>query len=187
MKYLVVVGSPRKQGNTYSLASEFKRQVEEQGDKCDLVYVYNNRINPCVHCDYCKIYEGCCLNDDMSPILNRMDSYDVLIIASPLYFYYFTAPVKAFLDRLYSMRKDNLKLGAIIVSGSEFFDGGSDLAIETLRRSCNYCGMTWIGAVQKTTFDEPLPITQEDECNIAYLIDNAIEPKNIPYSVFVSN
>lgn len=188
MRYLVIMGSPRPKSNTNSLALEFKAQVEEEeGNTCDLLNVYHKEIKNCIHCDYCQSHEGCCLKDGVSETLAKMSTYDVLIIASPLYFFYFTAPVKAFLERLYSMQKDNLKLGAIVVSGSEFFDGGSDLAIETLRRSCSYCGMTWVGAVQKTSFDEKLPITDEDIFNIQCLIDNSIQVKNIPYSLFISN
>lgn len=187
MKYLIVMGSPRRKGNTNTLALEMQRQITEQGDTCDILNVYSNEIKGCRHCEYCQTNKGCCIKDPITETLNYMECYDVLIIASPLYFFYFTAPVKAFLDRLYSVNKNNLKLGAIVVSGSEFFDGGSDLAIETLRRSCHYCGMTWVGAVQKTSCDHKQPLTHEDKYNIGCLIDNAKSTYQVPYSVFISN
>lgn len=186
MNILMPVGSPRQEGNSFILAKEFKMQAEKRGHKCDIINLNEININSCEHCGYCAVKNKCKIKDDLTDILNKFNNYDTLILVSPIYFFYLTSQTKTFLDRLYSVDKLNKDLGAILISGSDFFEGGSDLVVNSLQRVCSYCEMNWLGVIQKTTNDEVLPLNEIDKINISKLIDN-IEFKDLNNSYFIQN
>ncbi len=193
MNILLTVGSPRKKSNTYSLANKFKELAEERGHICDLVDL-DYRFYPCSSCGFCGEYGsdgeyGRCIHDDeLSFVIQRISTvYDCIIIASPIYFFHVSAQTKVFIDRLNSVDLKDKYIGAILVSGSGFFDGGSNLMTETLMRTCVYNDAEWIGVVQKTTNDQFFPqnpLTIVDIQNLNSLLDS-MEGKETVSSCFI--
>jgi multimeric flavodoxin WrbA len=183
MNILLAVGSPRKQGNTFKLAKEFEKQAIERGHRVDLLPL-DKSIKPCKHCNKCTQDGDCALTDYLTPTLEKFSRYDAVIIASPTYFYHLTAQSKAFLDRLYSAPLVHRYLGAILISGSEFFEGGADLIVQSLKRTCDYSGPVWVGVVHKTSHDEILKVMPEDKANIKSLI-LSLEDNNKCNSCFI--
>lgn len=128
-KILILNGSPRKNGNTYSLAVSFKKGAEKNND-VELISVCDYNINPCKGCNYCFNSEGntCVQKDDMALIYNKMKEADVLIIASPVYFYGISTQLKALVDRFHTPMRNSFntkKLGLILVGAAtipELFD-----------------------------------------------------------------
>ena len=109
MKALILMGSPRKHGNTASLAAPFVRELEGKGVTCTVFDVYDMNLKPCVACRTCqkdwKIF-GCPQEDDMGRIFDAAMAADLIVVASPIYSWYCTPPVKNVLDRLvYGMNK----------------------------------------------------------------------------------
>lgn len=87
-KVLILSGSPRKDGNSDLLCSEFMRGAQESGNEVQKIFVRSKKIVPCNACYYCRDHGGkCALNDDMSEILDAMQAADVIVMASPVYFY----------------------------------------------------------------------------------------------------
>lgn len=87
-KVLILSGSPRKGGNSDLLCSEFMRGAQESGNEVQKIFVRSKKIVPCNACYYCRDHGGkCALNDDMSEILDAMQAADVIVMASPVYFY----------------------------------------------------------------------------------------------------
>ena len=99
-KVLILSGSPRKGGNSDILCDEFLRGAREAGNDVEKIRVSEKKIHPCSGCYYCRSHGGQCAHkDDMSEILQKMIDADVLVLASPVYFYSIDAQLKAVIDR----------------------------------------------------------------------------------------
>ncbi len=98
-KVLILSGSPRKNGNSDILCDEFKRGAEEAGNAVEKVRVSELDINYCRACYACKKDGKCVIKDDMADLLQKMIDADVLVLASPVYFYSIDAQLKAVIDR----------------------------------------------------------------------------------------
>ena len=99
-KILILSGSPRKDGNSELLCDEFMRGAVESGNEVEKIRVSAKKIAPCSACYYCRDNGGKCVHkDDMTEILQKMIDADVLVLASPVYFYSIDAQLKAVIDR----------------------------------------------------------------------------------------
>ena len=76
------------------------RGAQESGNEVQKIFVRSKKIAPCSACYYCRDHDGkCALNDDMSEILDAMQAADVIVMASPVYFYSIDAQMKMIIDR----------------------------------------------------------------------------------------
>lgn len=99
-KVLILSGSPRKGGNSDLLCDEFMRGAIESGNAVEKIRVADKKIAPCRACYYCRTSEGkCVINDDMAEVLQKIIEADVIVFASPVYFYSIDAQLKAVIDR----------------------------------------------------------------------------------------
>lgn len=99
-KVLILSGSPRKGGNSDLLCDAFARGAAEAGHDVEKLRVAAMKIHPCSGCYYCRDHGGQCAHkDDMAALLQRMIDADVLVLASPVYFYSIDAQLKAVIDR----------------------------------------------------------------------------------------
>lgn len=99
-KVLILSGSPRKGGNSDILCDEFARGAREAGNEVEKIRVADKKIHPCSGCYYCTSHGGACAHkDDMAKVLQKMINADVLVLASPVYFYSIDAQLKAVIDR----------------------------------------------------------------------------------------
>ena len=137
MKILGVMGSPRLEGNTDLLLDEVLRGAQSQGAETEKIIVSELEIAPCRECYGCLDDGNCVVLDDMEDIYPKLLGADVVIIASPIFFYALTAQIKALIDRCQALwaRKYVLKQsptnsarkGAFIsvgaTEGKQLFDG----------------------------------------------------------------
>lgn len=99
-KILILSGSPRKGGNSDLLCDEFMRGAVESGNDAEKIRVAERKIGYCRACYYCRQSNGiCAIKDDMAEILHKMIDADVIVLASPVYFYSIDAQLKAVIDR----------------------------------------------------------------------------------------
>ena len=97
------MGSPNKRGSTAILVDHFKRGAEENGHEVDVIDVCHADVNPCIGCVRCG-YEGPCVQqDDTRTIRAALLSADMVVFATPLYYYGMTAQLKAVIDRFYAI------------------------------------------------------------------------------------
>ncbi len=97
---LILAGSPRKNGNSAALCHEFARGAQESGHHVETIFLRDKKIGYCLACYHCKKSGGvCAIKDDMASILARMNAADVIVMASPVYFYSIDAQMKALIDR----------------------------------------------------------------------------------------
>ena len=105
MKILSVLGSPKKNGNTSALLSEYLRGAEQSEIvQNETIFLQPLDIKPCNGCDACKTtLDTCVFDDDMQPLYDKVKAADVLVFATPIYWWHMTAQLKTFLDRLYAL------------------------------------------------------------------------------------
>ena len=99
-KVLILSGSPRKGGNSDILCDRFAQGAREAGNQVEKIRVADKKIGYCHACYYCRGHAGeCAIKDDMAEILQKMIDADVIVLASPVYFYSIDAQLKAVIDR----------------------------------------------------------------------------------------
>ncbi len=97
---LIVVGSPRKGGNSQMMADAFESGAVAAGNEVRQINVGRAKISGCIACESCFANGGkCAIDDDMQPLYEQMEWADVVVYAFPLYFYSYPAQIKAFMDR----------------------------------------------------------------------------------------
>ena len=102
-KVLILEGSPRRSGNSTILSDEFARGAEEAGCCVEKLRVAGKKISGCLGCNACYRNGGVCSQrDDMEEVRNKMLAADVIVLASPIYFYSMTSQMKAVIDRTYA-------------------------------------------------------------------------------------
>jgi len=99
VKILGLFGSPRRQGNTELLLEEALRGAAMEGAEVDRLYLSDFTITPCKECHGCDATGNCVILDDMEKIYPKLLEADVVILASPIFFYGVTAWAKALIDR----------------------------------------------------------------------------------------
>lgn len=99
MKIVVLQGSPNRRGSTYLLADAFRRGAEAAGHTVEIVEVAHADIRPCTGCVRCG-YEGPCIQKDaVGEIRQKILGADMLVFATPLYYYGMSAQLKTLVDR----------------------------------------------------------------------------------------
>ncbi len=99
MKITVLMGSPNRKGSTALLAEEFIRGAQEAGHTCEVIEICHMNVHPCTGCVACG-YEGPCVQpDDMEEIRGKLLGTDMVVFATPLYYYGMSAQMKTVVDR----------------------------------------------------------------------------------------
>lgn len=121
-KIVILVGSVRKSGNTEILAEAFAEGAK-QNNEVEIISVVDYNVNPCIGCNSCFKREGhkCFQQDDMQKIYTKLAEADVIVAASPVYFYGISAQLKAVIDRLHTPMRNEFKvkkLGLLLVAAA---------------------------------------------------------------------
>ena len=160
MKVCILMGSPRKQGNTNALLGPFRQELEGLGAETETVWLHALEIRPCTACRACQrdwTAFGCAQRDDVPTIFDKVLACDLIVLATPIYSWYCTPPMKALLDRLvYGMNKYyGERRGPSLWKGKALAlletcgyppDKGCDLLEEGIRRYCRHSGLRYLGS-----------------------------------------
>jgi len=103
MKVLVLTGSPRKNGNSNTLAGRFIQGAEEAGHEVTRFDSASKNVNPCTACNACGMNGDCVLEDDFLSIRPSLLDADVVAFATPMYYFGVSSQLKAVIDRFYSV------------------------------------------------------------------------------------
>ncbi len=153
------MGSPREQGNTAAALSVLLEQFALLGVEYNYFDMYALNPKPCLGCKHCQNEEnfGCIQDDGLDQVYERIAGSDLLLLASPIYCWFCTAPLKAAMDRLIyatnkfygsAGRKTSLLKGkavAAVATCGYRPEKGSDLWEEGLRRWCKHGSMEYRG------------------------------------------
>jgi multimeric flavodoxin WrbA len=98
-KILILSSSPRKHGNSNALCDRFMEGAIESSHQVEKVVLAEKKINYCTGCYACRSKGLCAQKDDMAQILDSMIAVDVIVLATPMYFYTMCAQMKTAIDR----------------------------------------------------------------------------------------
>ena len=148
MNILILQGSPRAQGNTAWMAEEFRQAASAAGHQVTLVDVAHKKIAGCLACEYChnKGNGACIQKDDMQDLYPLMAEAEVLVLASPVYYFTMSAQIQASIQRLYCVNSPaKVKKMALLLSSysPDVYDG----AIAEFRDICNYWKVDNVGVI----------------------------------------
>lgn len=129
MNILILSGSPRRGGNTDLLVEAFVRG-SARTNNVEVVSVHECKVAPCIGCNACckNVGNKCVQKDDMTEIYHKMAHTDMLVIASPVYFYGLSAQLKAVIDRCHNPLRNTFPITktALLLVGAatlpELFD-----------------------------------------------------------------
>ena len=155
-KVVVLLGSPRKKGNSAILASRVIAGAKAAGAEVESFYLHGMHIQPCNACDACKkhIDTDCVLDDDMRPLYPKLRAADALVIASPIYWFTVSAQTKLFMDRCYALGgpQGNALKGkrigiALTYADPDPFISGAVNALRMFQDGFRYIGADLVGMV----------------------------------------
>lgn len=119
MKILVLNGSPTPNGNTVALVNAFKDGAESKGHEVNVVNVAHKNIRGCTACNYCKNAGNghCVQQDDMQEIYPQIQDADMIVFASPIYYFIMSAQLESVIHRFYAINAPaKAKYSALLLS-----------------------------------------------------------------------
>ncbi len=131
MKNILILSStPRRGGNSDLLCDEFMKGALEAEHKVEKIALREKDIHPCLGCDVCQSTHACVQKDDMAALLDKLVAADVIVMATPVYFYTMCGQMKTFIDRTVPRYTE--------ISGKEFYfiataaDGKREALVRTI-------------------------------------------------------
>lgn len=112
VKVLAVHGSPRLGGNSDLLLSAFIEGATSKGASVEKISLYQLKFSPCIECGGCDETGECVLKDDLTPIYEKILSSDVIVCATPIFFYAHPAMLQAFFERFQALWCRKYRLNA---------------------------------------------------------------------------
>ena len=106
-KILVLVTGGRPRGNTCQLADAFAQGAREAGHEVQVLYLQNKEIRGCLGCNACRYGKPCVQKDDFHSLIPKIEAADLLVFASPLYFWTISSRLKAFIERFYCLAQED--------------------------------------------------------------------------------
>ena len=155
-KVLVLLGSPRRKGNSAILAEKIAEGAKSKGASVSIVFLHGLNIAPCKACYACQKpkSKGCSIDDDMQPLYRAMREADAWVLASPVYWFTLSAQMKIWMDRCLAFPaygKDPFEGKQIAIAmaygGEDPFDSGCVNALRTFQDAYSYVGAKIVGMV----------------------------------------
>ncbi len=139
MQVTTLLGSAKKKGNTATVLGWLEEELKTLGHNVERIYLNNKTIKGCLGCAKCRENPdeiACVQKDDAIDIMEQMISSDVVLFASPIYFWGFSAQIKALIDRCYSLVTNYHKPGhtsllkgkriGLLVTGADSYEDNAE-------------------------------------------------------------
>lgn len=158
MKFSILMASPRKKGNTAQCLAPFCDELTKLGHEYRIHWLYDKNIEPCVACRGCQkdwTTFSCVRKDDLASIADDVYTSDILVLATPIYSWYCTGPMKNVLDRfVYGFNKyygdevgpslwEGKKVALFVTCGYKP-EKGADLFEEGIKRYCKHSKLCYL-------------------------------------------
>ncbi len=161
MKALILFGSPRKKGNTIQLVNVLSKVLKDKGHGVKMLYLNDMNIRPCQGC-YACLKEGICrINDDMKDIRKFITESDLIVYATPIYWFGPSGQLKlvmdrsiAFMDEKYNSRVKGKKAITLMTCMSNEKDTCGP-AIGMFKKTFDLLGFKYAGSVEAVACAEP--------------------------------
>jgi len=143
---LILKASPRERGNSATLADRLAAGATAAGAQVESIYLHGLDIRACDACDLCQEPgSGCVIEDDMQPLYPKLAGADVIVLASPIYWFTFSAQLKLCMDRWYAFQSSryqeikNKPFGIILTYGdTDLYTSGAVNAIHTFESMARF-------------------------------------------------
>lgn len=152
MKIISFLGSPKKQGNTAVLLNKVLEGIHSKHDEQnEIVFLQEKNIKPCTECNCCQKDDKtqCVIDDDMQEIYKKVNEADLIITASPIYWWGVTAQTKLLIDRMYGFHGNlkNKKAVLLLTYGGELPNLGPETAESNYKEICEYLNIKNAGVL----------------------------------------
>jgi multimeric flavodoxin WrbA len=146
-KILIFMGSPRKEGNSTTLAQQVAAGAEAAGAEVESFFLHDLSVQPCNACDVCRdnTETDCILDDDLRDLFPKLRQADGIVMASPIYWFTVSAQTKLFMDRWYALGGPQghsfkgKKFGIVLTyADTDPFTSGAVNALRTFQDALNY-------------------------------------------------
>lgn len=148
MRIIVLMGSPKPLGNTAHLVHDFKNGAESVGHDVRVLEIGTMNIKGCIGCDYCKKlgHTKCAIDDDMQGVYEVLEDADMIVFASPVYYFGLTGQLQSMISRVYAIDKPHKadKYALILTSYSPDV---YDAIISQYNQIVNYSGGKSLGII----------------------------------------
>lgn len=104
---LVFQGGGRPNGNTHQLINSFVKGAKDAGHDVDVISLIKNKVNPCLGCNSCRFGKPLFQNDSFNSIVPKIKKADLLVFASPLYYWTISSRIKALIERFYNIAEED--------------------------------------------------------------------------------
>lgn len=177
---IILNGSPRKNGNTAALTAQFKRGAEESGNVVTEFQLSRMKINGCLGC-----WRGgkdperpCVQRDDMEKVYPLYRNADVVVLASPLYYWFISGFLKNAFDRLFAIAEcdpnyRNPKKASVLIMAAE--GAGFEESEHWYDHLKNHMGWNSLGKILCGYVTQPGDIEGKAELQMAYQLGKSIQ------------
>lgn len=104
---LVILGGGRPRGNTRQLVDAFVKGAVDAGHQTEVVSLNEKQVNGCIGCNACRFGKPCVQKDDFNSLIPAIKNADLIVFASPLYFWTLSSKIKAFIERFYCIVEED--------------------------------------------------------------------------------
>ena len=160
---LIVIGSPRRKGNSTILAQRVAAGARAAGAEVETVRLHDMDIRPCTACNGCRkdAADDCILDDDMQTLYPKLRACDALVIASPIYWFTVSAQTKLFMDRWYGIGGpqgypdlEGKRVGIVLAyADPDPFVSGAANALRMFQDACRYVDARLVGMVYGSAWE----------------------------------
>jgi multimeric flavodoxin WrbA len=161
-KILIFMGSPRREGNSSTLARRIAEGAEAAGAEVESYFLHEMNVQPCDACEVCrdKRETDCILDDDMKDLFPKLRQAEVIVIASPIYWFTVSAQTKLFMDRWYALGGPEghsfkgKRFGIILTyADTDPFTSGAVNALRTFQDALNYVEASIVGMIYGSAWE----------------------------------
>ena len=177
MKIVVLTGSPHENGTSNTLVNEFIRGALENGNtilRFDIPFL---KIHPCIGCDCCGMNGPCTFNDDMPKILDTILDSDMIVLATPIYYFGFSSQIKSAIDRFYSRNGQiqSKKLKSVFIATAWNNDNQVMIAFEKhIEILIDYLNLDNVGTILAKGYGYSGASTEKEYMEEAYKLGKSI-------------
>lgn len=181
MKALLINGSPRANGCTFTALTELKKTLEEEGIEAEIIHVGNKDVRGCIACRKCRETGKCVFDDIVNEVAPKLAEADAFVIGAPVYYASPAGGAISFMDRLFFSTANadkTMKVGAAVVTCRR---GGNTSSFDVLNKyfaissmpiaTSQYWNMVYGGQADEVLLDkEGLQTMRTLGRNIAFMV-----------------